>query len=183
MSNSSGNISPRRLKIKELNPDLIPPSTDNYKSPGQGGSKIVVIGKPGTGKTTLITAILHSKKHIFPAGMVISGTEDSNGHYKKIFPDSFVYSKYDEDVVKNFIKRQKIARSHLENPWAVLLLDDCTDDTRIFSKPLQQGLYKNGRHWSIFYYLVFLNSIIILDIIFYYIIYIQKFACVWRKLS
>ena len=66
-SNSSGKSSPgKRIHIKELNPDLIPPSTSSYRNPGQGGSKIVVIGKPGTGKTTLITSILHAKKHIFP---------------------------------------------------------------------------------------------------------------------
>ena len=149
MSNSS-NFSPsrRNIRIKELNPDLIPPSTSNFKNPSQGGSKIVVIGKPGTGKTTLITSLLHAKKHIFPIGMVVSGTEDSNGHYKKIFPDSFVYNKYDEDVIKNFIKRQKLAKQHLPNPWAVILLDDCTDDPKVFSKPLQQGMYKNGRHWK-----------------------------------
>ena len=135
MSRNSGSHSPKKIKIKELNPDLIPPSTDTYRNPGQGGSKIVVIGKPGTGKTTLITALLNAKKHIFPVGMVISGTEDSNGHYKKIFPDSFVYNKYDEDVIQNFIKRQKIAKQHLQNPWAVILLDDCTDDPKAFSKP------------------------------------------------
>ena len=50
---------------------------------------------------------LYAKKHIFPVGLVISGTEDSNGHYKKIFPDTFVYGKYNEEVVQNFIKRQK----------------------------------------------------------------------------
>ena len=153
MSRNSGSHSPKKIKIKELNPDLIPPSTDTYRNSSQGGSKIVVIGKPGTGKTTLITALLNAKKHIFPVGMVISGTEDSNGHYKKIFPDSFVYNKYDEEVIKNFIKRQKIAKQHLENPWAVILLDDCTDDPKAFSKPLQQGMYKNGRHWKMWYIL------------------------------
>ena len=29
-----------------------------------------------------------------------------------------------------FIKRQKIARDHLENPWAVVILDDCTDEVQ-----------------------------------------------------
>ena len=50
MSNNS-NFSPNRrnIRIKELNPDLIPPSTANFKNPSQGGSKIVGIGKPGTG--------------------------------------------------------------------------------------------------------------------------------------
>jgi hypothetical protein len=39
--------SPQKLRIKELNPDIIPPSTKNMGNPSQGGSKIVVIGKPG----------------------------------------------------------------------------------------------------------------------------------------
>ncbi len=144
---------PKKYYIRELNPDDIPPGTHNYTNPSQGGSKIVVIGKPGTGKTTLITSLLYAKKHIFPCGIVVSGTEDSNGHYGKIFPASFVYNKYDETVIENFIKRQKIAKQHIENPWAVLLLDDCTDDPKIFSKPLQQGMYKNGRHWKMWYIL------------------------------
>ena len=35
------------LKIKELDIDLIPPSTRSMYNAEQGGSKIVVIGKPG----------------------------------------------------------------------------------------------------------------------------------------
>ena len=73
------------LNINELNLEQINPNTNNFKSNSQGGSKIVVIGKPGTGKTILITNLLYHKKHIIPVGMVFSGTEDSNGHYSKIF--------------------------------------------------------------------------------------------------
>jgi hypothetical protein len=106
-----------------------------------------------TGKTTLITSLLYAKKHIFPVGMIMSGTEDSNGHYRKMFPSTFVYNKLVEEQVENFVKRQKIAKKHLPNPWAVLLLDDCTDDPKLFNKPLFQGLYKNGRHWKMWYIL------------------------------
>ena len=69
------------LNINELNLEQINPNTNNMNNPDQGGSKIVVIGKPGTGKSTLITSLLYHKKHIFPTGLVFSGTEDSNGHY------------------------------------------------------------------------------------------------------
>lgn len=106
-----------------------------------------------TGKTTLISSLLYSKKHIYPAAMAMSGTEDSNHFYRQIFPSTFVFNNYDEEQVTKFVKRQKLAKQHLENPWAVLILDDCTDDPSIFKKPLQQGLYKRGRHWKMLYIL------------------------------
>ena len=104
-----------------------------------------------TGKSTLIASLLYGKKHIFPAAIAFSGSEDSNGFYRKILPSTFVYNEYNEDQIKSFIRRQKIAKQHLQNPWAVILLDDCTDDSRVFNTPLQQGMYKRGRHWSMWY--------------------------------
>lgn len=141
------------FKIRELDLNLINPNSGNFQNESQGGSKLVVIGKPGTGKTTLITRILYEKRNLFPTGFVMSGTEDSNGHYGKIIPSSFVHNKYNEEKVESFITRQKMAKKYLSNPWSVLLLDDCTDDPRIFNKPIFQGLYKNGRHWKMLFIL------------------------------
>jgi len=83
----------------------------------------------------------------------MSGSESSNHYYSRFFPELFVFNNYDEDVVKSFVKRQKLAKEHLRNPWAVLLIDDCTDDPKIFKKPLQQNLYKVGRHYKLWYIL------------------------------
>jgi len=141
------------LHIKELDSSLIAPSMFNYGNPDQGGSKTVIIGKPGTGKTTMITSLLYEKSNLFPIAQIHSGTEDSNGHYKKTFPSSFIYNKFTESAVEDFIKRQKIAKKHLDNPWAVLLLDDCTDDPKSLTKPLIQGIFKNGRHWKMWFIL------------------------------
>jgi len=106
-----------------------------------------------THNTTLITSLLYEKRHIFPVAFIMSGTEDSNGHYKKLVPSTFVYNKLQEKKIEDFVTRQKIAKKHLSNPWAVLLLDDCTDDPKLFNKPLFQGLYKNGRHWKMWFIL------------------------------
>jgi len=105
-----------------------------------------------TGKTTLIASLLYAKKHIFPCGIFFSGTEDSNDFYKKLAPDSFVFSKYDETQLESFVKRQKLAKKFIPNyAWSVCLLDDCTDNPSLFTKPLQLGLYKNGRHYKMLY--------------------------------
>ena len=121
--------------------------------PEQGGPKIVIIGKPGTGKTTLIASLIYAKKYVYPVGEVQSGTEDSNGFYGQIFPKSVVHDGLNTDKIEDFIKRQKMAKKYLSNPWAILLLDDCTDNPSVLKKPLFQGIFKNGRHWKMWFIL------------------------------
>jgi hypothetical protein len=106
-----------------------------------------------THNTTLIASLLYAKKHIFPIALVMSGSEDSNHYYKQIIPSTFVYNEYNPEIVEKFVKRQKISSQHIEVPWAVLLLDDCTDDPKIFNTPLQHGLFKRGRHFKMWYIL------------------------------
>jgi hypothetical protein len=146
-------MSSRIIGIKEFDPDMIPPNSKTMYNPKQGGAKMVIIGKPGTGKSTMIASLLYAKKNIFPVGEVQSGTEDSNGFYGQIFPKSVIHDSLDISKIEDFIKRQKIAREHLENPWSILLLDDCTDDPSVLKKPLFQGIFKNGRHWKMWFIL------------------------------
>lgn len=139
--------------IKELDLEIIQPNTQSYTEPKQGGSKLVVIGKPGTGKSSLIKSIIYHKKHIFPVGIFMSGTEDSNNFYSGFVPDCFIYNDYDEGKLEDFIRRQKVAKDHLPNPWSILLLDDCTDDKKMFNALVQQNLFKKGRHYKMLYIL------------------------------
>lgn len=136
--------------IKEFDMNEMPPQSveDN------NGVKIVVIGKPGTGKSSIITSIVDAKKHIIPVSQIFSGTEDSNGFYCKRFPAITVYNNLkDLKPIENFISRQKYAKRYLDNPWAVQIIDDCTDDPKLFTKPLFQSYYKNGRHWKMMHIL------------------------------
>jgi hypothetical protein len=142
------------VHIKELDLNLIRPSVKNItnKEPSKG-FKLTVIGKPGSGKSWLIRSILYAKRNLIPSGIVFSGTEDSMSFYSSFIPSTFIYDQLNTDKMKDFIKRQKIALQYIENPWSLLLLDDCTDDPKILNTPLFQKLYKNGRHWNMLYIL------------------------------
>lgn len=138
----------RNVRIKEFDPDIMEPTTKSFMDPNSTGSKIVIIGKPGTGKTSLITGLLYEKKHIFPIAQVYSGTEDSNHFYGKTFAPIFIFNSYEEKNMLKSVKRQKIARDRVAVPWGVYLMDDVTDDTAKLRTALFQSIYKNGRHWK-----------------------------------
>ena len=106
-----------------------------------------------TGKSTLIQDILAHKAHIIPVSQVYSGTEESNHFYSEKMPPITIYNKLDMECVRKFEERQKLAVKYLKNPWAVQIIDDCTDNPRLLRDPLIQGYYKNGRHWKMLHIL------------------------------
>jgi hypothetical protein len=145
------------------NPLMVPFSVEHagfgeYFGFGLDGNHLFLLANSydaakNTGKTTLITSLMYEKSDIFPVGLVMSGTEDSNGHFKKIVPSSFVFNQCDVKKIEEFIVRQKIAKKHLTVPWGMLLLDDCTDDPKIFNSRLFHHIFKNGRHWKMLFIL------------------------------
>lgn len=146
-------MEPQVAEIRELDLEDITPNTKDYADSEIGGMKVVIIGRPKSGKSWLIRDLLYHKKHIIPVGMAFCGTEDSSGFYGKIFPKSFIYNEYSHEAIQRFIDRQKLAREHIgdKHAWAVCLIDDCADDAKIFKTPLQQSMYKNGRHFRMLY--------------------------------
>jgi hypothetical protein len=124
------------LRIRELNLDMIAPTTATYKKFEQGGSKLAIVGAPGRGKSSVIGSILYAKKHIFPVAMIVSTVEKDSPYFSKFIPNIFIHDKYDEKQLEKFIQRQKLSKEHLECPWAFVVLDDCTDDPSIFRKPV-----------------------------------------------
>jgi hypothetical protein len=136
--------------IREFDMNEMPP----HSAEDNNGVKIVAIGKPGSGKSSVIASIVSSKAHIIPVSQIFSGTEDSNHFYTTKFPSITIFNSLkDLKPVENFICRQKYAKRYLDNPWNCMIIDDCTDDPKLFTRPLFQSYYKNGRHWKMMHIL------------------------------
>jgi hypothetical protein len=129
---------------------------DYYGFEIDGNKRFLLGDLTVTHNTTLITSLLYEKRDIFSCGQVISGTEDSNGHYGQFFPPLFIFNKLDEknlSVLPRFMKRQKLAKAHLPHAWGVELLDDCADKPSILRKDIFQTIFKNGRHYAMLFIL------------------------------
>lgn len=127
---------------------------DNYYGFEIDGNGRFVLGNfIVTHNTTIIKSLIYEKSHIIPIGVVFSGTEDSNHFWKSVFPDTFVFNGLQMDKLEAFVRRQRISKQYLKNPWAVILLDDVMDDPKMLNRPFFHGMYKNGRHWNMMYLL------------------------------
>lgn len=117
-------------------------------------SKLVILGKSGRGKSVVIDSLLYYWRNKINQGLIISGSEDSNGAYAKHFPSLFIYNEYSEEPIKKLIEHQKaLIQAKVSNPWSILVIDDCAFDKKFFSSTLQNQLFKNARHWFIVYIL------------------------------
>lgn len=117
----------------------------------------VMIGKKGTGKSTLVEEIMWFQQNI-PVGCIMSATEEANEAYSEMAPPLFIYKEFDADALLRLINRQKKMKSMFKQngdklPFdhrAFLLMDDCMYDKKNFRSPLVRELFMNGRHWDLF---------------------------------
>jgi len=117
---------------------------------------IVFVGKRDTGKSILVKDLLYYHQDI-PVGTVISGTEGANAFYSKIVPNIFIHNEYKDEIIANFLTRQKkvvnkwlsSGKEHsVIDPRAFLILDDCLYDSSWIRTRNVRGLFMNGRHYK-----------------------------------
>jgi hypothetical protein len=130
------------LNIREFEFESVPMS-----------STWIVIGCPGSGKTTFMENMCYYLKHRYPVGRVFIGTEGGYQKFCDIFGPLYVSNYYDEDQEKSHILRQRTCI--LENgkndasSHAINIMDDVSDDPRIYKTKVMKGLFKLGsQHWN-----------------------------------
>ena len=122
---------------------------------------IVLIGKRDTGKSFLVKDLLYYHQDI-PIGTVISGTEAANSFYGSIFPSLFIHGEFNQNIISNFLKRQKLVVNQMNkekshngetkiDPRGVLILDDCLYDNSWVKDVNVRSLFMNGRHYKIMF--------------------------------
>lgn len=114
-----------------------------------GGYRVFgVIGRRGSGKTTLMLDLMYHYRHI-ESGVIFSPTESaSKPTWSKHCPALFIHSEYNPDVIRNIVKNQRrIAKTGAEPPGVFVVLDDCMyNKNAISNDKYMRYIFQNGRH-------------------------------------
>ena len=144
-STSAMNVNLRKFSMKDIPQDAV----------------VIFIGRRRTGKSTLVKDLLFHHQNM-PLGTVISGTEESNGFFKKMVPPIFIHGEYNPVILANYVKRQKLIMQKIMaetdrggtsrlDPRSFLILDDCMyDDSWTHDKNIKY-LFMNGRWLKVFF--------------------------------
>jgi len=106
-----------------------------------------------THNTTLMENLCYYLKHRYPVGRIFIGTESGYKHFSNIFHPLYVSNYYDETQEKSHILRQRtcVLENGKEYPgnFAINILDDVSDDPKIYRTKVMNGLFKLGsQHWN-----------------------------------
>jgi len=109
---------------------------------------MIVIGSPGSGKTTFIEDLCYANKHKYPVAKVWCGTEDTQGRFKQFVKDLYITNEYLPQEHEKSVIRQKMSKAEkCQNPNAIYIMDDCNTDRKIFRAKLMLSQFKNGSQW------------------------------------
>jgi hypothetical protein len=123
---------------------------------------IVMVAKRGSGKSFVTKAIMEELKDI-PVGIVISPTDSNSKFFAKFFPETFVYHKYDSNILEKLLFRQEQMLDKNEqynkkgkkiDTRAMLVMDDCLASKGSWTNDQEIAeIFFNGRHKHLTYIL------------------------------
>jgi len=119
---------------------------------------IVAVGKRRTGKSWVFRNLMYLMKDKFPAGIVISQTDELNKFWRQYIPSKYIYPRYEPEILDAVFRRQKKilnnnnltdAQKDKAAPFFILL-DDVISDQRLRYDENLCELFVAGRHYRLF---------------------------------
>jgi hypothetical protein len=131
-----------KVKISEFRPEDMPLSCT-----------WIIIGPPGSGKTSLMETLTYYRKHLYPVARVFIGTETGYKRMCRVFHPLFVSNYWDEKDEERHVMRQRTCVMENGKEYAgnnaINIIDDVSDDPKIYKTKLMNGLFKLGsQHWA-----------------------------------
>lgn len=108
-----------------------------------------MVGRRGTGKSTLLEDVLYHLKGDVDFAIAMSPTEESLSMFRQHMPESWLYPGYTATKVEEMISMQKTLARQNKHRSLLLALDDCLYEKSILRSTSMRELFMNGRHLRI----------------------------------
>lgn len=139
MSSSSYQDS-RKVRVKRFDPQAI-----------KSNRVILITGKRGSGKTTLVKDLIYKMRGQFDVGIGIGGTVASVEMLEGFLPKSMVHfvSDFDKvDLIERLVEKAKVTREHGRQRRFLLIMDDFAYRKDLLRHPIFREIFMNGRNFN-----------------------------------
>jgi energy-coupling factor transporter ATP-binding protein EcfA2 len=129
-----------KLKIRKFDASTIKPD-----------AVVLLIGKRGSGKSTLMKDIMYHMRDNLDFGLAMSPTEETTDSLGSYIPRSCIYNTFSSPALDVMLELQRkmIRKGRFKKCY--LLLDDCLFDKKVMTGTNMRELFMNGRHRKIFF--------------------------------
>lgn len=116
---------------------------------------IMLIGKRGSGKTTMLMNILYHLRDKFDTGLAVTPTKDTAAEFRKCMCDSLIYDdmKTADAVISIIAELQGVFAEddtkQLKPRNLYFIADDCMFDKKSFKTTTMRDVFMNGRHYHL----------------------------------
>lgn len=124
-----------RLKIRKFSMDSMKPNR-----------VILIIGKRGTGKSTLLKDIMYHLRKRVDTGFAFSPTHDTQVMFEDFLPRSHIYNEYSLETIRNIVSCMESLKEQGKEKSISVSLDDCMFDKGIMKTKEMREIHMNGRH-------------------------------------
>ena len=150
------NITTEKIKIIPLN------KGNYYGFCVDGNHRFILDNFIVTHNSFLVRDIFFHHQKI-PRGLIFSGTESANPFFGDFFPDTFIHSEYNPQIIETALamngKRVREARNYYpelngllpKNRFCIVLDDMLADSSSWKKEKTIKEIFLNGRHFNIFF--------------------------------
>jgi hypothetical protein len=113
------------------------------------GRIILVIGRRGSGKSTLIEDIMYNLRHRFDFAIGMSPTRSSIEMMERHMPDVMVFEEgFSKEQFQKMLSLSSIISRKGKLRSGLLCMDDCNSDKDAFRSKNMRDAFMNGRHYG-----------------------------------
>lgn len=129
-------MSDKRIRWLDINKDI------------PNNARILAIGRPKTGKSSLLKALMYAKRHVYPVCQIYSESDVVNKFFQSFVPESFIFNEFNETAASSAWDRQtRCIKRGLENPNNLVVFDDVISDASTLNCKIVNKMMKFSRQY------------------------------------